>query len=68
MHGSGHLSHICQASNSLDTLNYWLIGNSTLFALSVDKQLLQGHLVWYVMAAIGVGGVVASNRLKALVV
>jgi hypothetical protein len=39
---------------------------STLFAVSVDQQLLHGHAVWFIMAGIGACSVIASRRLSAL--
>lgn len=37
---------------------------SSLFALSVDKRLLGGNLVWLVMVGISVWGVVATRNLR----
>ncbi|KAG8875169.1 hypothetical protein FRB97_005352 [Tulasnella sp. 331] len=36
---------------------------SSLFALSIDKQILGGHFVWLVMFCIAVGGYAATQRL-----
>ncbi|KAG8831242.1 hypothetical protein FRC17_003438 [Serendipita sp. 399] len=36
---------------------------SSLFAVSVDRQLLGGSAVWLIMAAIGLGSVIQSRRL-----
>jgi hypothetical protein len=36
----------------------------SLFAVSVDKQLLGGNMVWLVMTGIGVAGVYVTGKIK----
>jgi len=35
-----------------------------LFAVSVDKKIMGGYMVWFIMAAIGSLAIITSGRVK----